>query len=344
MTALALLLLLSPFARAEDRAIAFGSDPRLEAVGAAELALGGKARGFVNPKDEYARRVAERLKPFAGHPALRLQAAFPKAFTFPDRDDIADRLTGDLRSTTEYFLPDPTTNLAGGVDKVEAWLAALRDLSAKADLPGLFEAERAQLDARAAPFRKSAEDARVVERIETYAGRRFDGIYRVTVSPFMDEERMLDSVWRRPDGTRELHTVVGASAGRRHSDYYFQERFPTALWHQLAHGLFDERVEKARADLETRTDGRREPCFGAWEQCVKENLVRAVTARLIEASAGPKAARRFLFNGDEDLYPMMPELLKRLKEYEADRAKYPTLDDFLPRLFDAFPRKETQAP
>ncbi|MBI3565929.1 MAG: DUF4932 domain-containing protein, partial [Elusimicrobia bacterium] len=162
------------------------------------------------------------------------------------------------------------------------------------------------------------------------------------VSPFFDEERMLDSVWRRPDGTRELHTVVGASAGRRHSDYYFKERFPTALWHQLAHGYWDAQVEAARADLAQRADGRKEPCFGSWEQCVKENVVRAVTARLIEKAGGPKAAKRFLYNGDEDMYPVMPELLKRLQEYEAQRDRYPTLDSFLPRFFDAFPKREAK--
>lgn len=337
---LAVLLTVSPAFAGE---VTFRADPRLEAVGAAELALGGKARGFVNPKDEYSKKVAERMKAFADHPALKLQAEFPKAFTFPDRDDIADRLTADLHSTTEYFLPDPTTNLAGGPDKVEAWLAALRDLSVKADLPGLFAQEKTELDARAEPYRKSAADLDVVKKIEAYAGRGFDGDYRITVSPFMDEERMLDSVWRHPDGTRELHTVIGASAGRRHSDYYFKERFPTALWHQLAHGLWDEKVEGARAELETRTDGRREPCFGAWEQCVKENLVRAVTARLIDQASGPRAAKRFLYNGDEDLFPVMPALLERLKDYEAHRDKYPTLDSFLPVLFDAFPKKKEKA-
>lgn len=335
---LVLALLAAP-AFAGDSSITFRADPRLEAVGAAELALGGRARGFVTPKDAYAEKVLARLKPFAGHPALKLQADFPKAFAYAERCDIADRLTPDLRSTTDYFLPDPVTALAGGTDKVEAWLAALRDLSAKADLPGLFASEQAELDARAEPFRKSAADLGIVKAIEDYAGRRFDGTYAVTVSPFMDEERMLDSVWRRPDGTRELHTVVGATAGRRHSDYYFKERFPTALWHQLSHGLWDERVEAARADLDARTDGRKEPCFGDWQQCVKENLVRAVTARLIEKASGPKAAKRFLYNGDEDLYPMMPELVKRLQEYEAHRDLYPTLDAFLPKLFEAFPKK-----
>lgn len=342
MTFLLALALLAAPARAADK-IVFRADPRLEAVGSVELALKNRARGFTDPKDDYSRKVLERLKPFADHPALKLQAAFPKAFTFADRCDIADRLTLDLRSTTSYFLPDPTTNLAGGPAKVEEWLGALSDLSAKADLPGLFASEKAGLDARAEPFLASARDLGVVESIEEYAGRRFDGAYTVTVSPFMDQERMLDSVWRRADGTRELHTVVGASAGRRHSEYYFKERFPTALWHQLAHGLWDEKVEQARAELATRTDGRKDPCFGAWEQCVKENLVRAVTARLIERASGPRAAKRFLHNGDQDLYPVMPELLDRLREYEAHRELYPTLDSYLPKLFEAFPKKDAQA-
>jgi hypothetical protein len=328
-------------ARAEGT-LSFRSDVRLEAVAAAEAAAGGRARGFVDPKSDYSREVAARMKPLRDDPAVKYQASLPKAFDFAARCDIADRLSLDLQSTTSYFLPDPTTNLAGGTDKVEAWLAGLRSLSAKADLPGLYAARRAELDALAEPFRKSAEDMKVVARIEAYAGRPVDSDYRVTVSPFFDEERMLDSVWRRPDGTRELHTVVGASAGRRHGSYYFQERFPSALWHQLSHGYWDERVEAARDDLATRTDGRKDPCFGAWEQCVKENLVRAVTARLMEQAGGPRAAKRFLYNGDEDLYPLMPRLIERLKEYEANRDKYPTLDAFLPRLFDVFPRKDAR--
>jgi hypothetical protein len=119
------------------------------------------------------------------------------------------------------------------------------------------------------------------------------------------------------------------------------ERFPSALWHQLAHGLLDSRVEAARADLDRRTDGRKEPCFGEWQQCVKENLVRAVTARLLELNVSSKAAKRFLHNGDQDLYPRMPQLLDALRVYEKNRDKYPTLDSFLPTLFQAFPDKKT---
>jgi len=337
IAALLLAALAAPASAGE--AISFRSDFRLEAAAAAEVAAGGRARGFVDPGSEYSRELAARVKPWKDDPAVAYQRGLPKAFDFAARCDIADRLTPALESTTSYFLPDPTTSLAGGPEQVERWLAGLRELSAKAGLPGLYEARRAELDALAEPFRRSARDAAVVAAIEAYAGRPFDGEYRVTVSPFFDEERMLDSVWRRPDGTRELHTVVGAGAWRRHRDYYFHERFPTALWHQLAHGYWDERVEAAREELATRADGRREPCFGSWEQCVKENVVRAVVARLIEKAGGPAAARRFLKNGDEDLFPLMPALIERLKEYEARRDRYPTLDAFLPRLFEAFPRR-----
>lgn len=341
MTAALLLAALAAPAAAGE-AITFRSDYRLEAAAAAEVAAGGRARGFVDPDSAYSKEVEARMKALRAEPAVAFQKSLPRAFDFAARCDIADRLTPLLESTTEYFLPDPTTDLAGGPEKVQQWLAGLRALSAKADLAALYAAHRAELDALSAPFRRSAEDAQVLSAIEAYAGRPFDGEYRVTVSPFFDEERMLDSVWRRPDGTRELHTVVGASAGRRHHDYYFRERFPTALWHQLSHGYWDERVEAARAELAARTDGRKEPCFGSWEQCVKENVVRAVTARLIEKSQGPGAAKRFLKNGDEDLFPRMPELIAKLQEYEAHRDRYPTLDAFLPRLFEAFPAKGTK--
>lgn len=319
--------------------VSFRSDYRLEAVAAVEVAAGGKSRSFVDPGSAYSKETAERMKAYRADPAVLFQKSLPKAFDFAARCDIADRLTPTLESTTDYFLPDPTTNLAGGPDKVQAWLSGVRDLAAKAGLPALYETHRAELDALAAPFQRSAQDLEVVKAIEAYAGRPFDGDYRITVSPFFDEERMLDSVWRRPDGTRELHTVVGASAGRRHHDYYFKERFPTAMWHQLSHGYWDEQVEAARADLATRTDGRKDPCFGSWEQCVKENVVRAVTARLMEKAGGPKAVRRFLDNGDEDLYPVMPKLIESLKDYEAHRDQYPTLDSFLPKFFAVFPKK-----
>jgi hypothetical protein len=36
----------------------------------------------------------------------------------------------------------------------------------------------------------------------------------------------------------------------------------------------------------------------------------------------------------------MPVLLERLKEYESQRDRYPTFDAFLPRFFDAFPKKK----
>lgn len=342
MTALLALLLLVPAARASEEAkIVFRADPRLELVGAVELMNGGHARRFVDPGGDYARAVRARLKPFKDDPAFKLQAAFPKAFDFPSRCDIIGRTRLDLRTTTFYYLPDPTVNAAGGREKIEDWLTALRGLETKAKMDEFFAQNRAALEARAEPYRDSARRHRVVRRIEDYVGRPFTGTYTVFVSPFMDRERMLDSVWPRADGSRELYTVIGADAGRWHRKYYLDERFPSALWHQLAHGLLDSRVEAAFPDdLARRTDGRREPCFGDWQQCVKENLVRAVTARLLELDDSPRAARRFLHNGDQGLYPLMPELLKSLQVYEKNRDKYPTLDSYLPILFQVFPEKK----
>lgn len=338
---LALLAGLAAPLRAENFSV--HADERLEFTGAVELASGGRAKRFVDPKDAYAAEARALLAPFKAHPALSLQAGFPKAFDFLARCDIADRLTADFETTTSYFLPDPTVMLAGGRDRVEPWLEAMAGLKKTAGFDAFYDRHRDELEARAEPFRKAAAEAKVLEAFEEYAGRKFDGTYAVRVSPYFDGEKMLNAVWPRAGGTRELDTIVGAEAGRKNPDYYFHERFPAALWHQFAHGYFDSGVEAARAELAARGDGRKEPCYGAWEQCVKENVVRAVTARLLARRVSEKAAKRFLHDGDQDLHPRMPELIERLKEYEGDRARWPTLDAFLPRLFEAFPLKEAGA-
>ncbi|MEQ1918871.1 MAG: DUF4932 domain-containing protein [Elusimicrobiota bacterium] len=233
--------------------------------------------------------------------------------------------------------------LAGGRDIVDRWLSARAELKKTSDFDAFYNHARAELEARAQPFRKAAAEAKVLEAIDSYAGRKFEGTYEVRVSPYFDGEKMLNSVWPRAGGTRELDTIVGTEAGKKNSEYYFHERFPAALWHQFSHGYFDASVEAARADLAARGDGRKEPCYGAWEQCVKENIVRAVTARLLARRVSDKAARRFLHDGDQDLYPKMPALIEKLKEYEGDRARWPTLDAFLPRLFEVFPKSEAGA-
>lgn len=328
----ALLLLLLPLA-AGAQPLVIEADARYELLGAAELAAGGRSKRFTDPKDEYAKAAKALL---AGKD-LSFQKSLPRAFDFVAQCDLVDRVTAEFAPATGNYLPDPTVALAGGKEKVEPWLAALGKLNAGAGFPAFFAAQKPGLDARAEPFRAAANDAKVLSAIEAYAGRPFDGSYRVVVSPYFDSERMLNSSWPRAEGGRELRTSLGASAGRKDPEYFFKERLPATLWRQLAHGYWDAKL--AAAGLDGRTDGRKEPCFGSWERCAQENVARAVAARLLALSAGEKAAQRFLNDGDQDFYPQMPRLLEKLKAYEADRARYKTLDEYLPRLLDAFPKK-----
>jgi len=319
--------------------LSFKADARLELIGAIELVSGARAARFVDPKDEYAAAARKLLKPFSGHPAVRLQAAFPAAFDFVERCELAHRLTPALEADAARFLPESSVTRAGGRAAVDAWFEALRDLSRASDFAAFFRSRRAALDKRAGKFREAAAAAKVLEDLEAYAGRPFDGTYEVRVSPYFDAERMLNAVWPSGGATRALVTVIGADAGGRDPEYYLRERLPGALWHQLAHGYFDASVEAARPALAGRHDGRATPSFGSWEQCVKEYVVIAVTARLLARSAGEAAQERFLNNGDADLFPAMPALIERLREFEGDRARWPRLAAFLPRLFEAFPAK-----
>jgi hypothetical protein len=72
-------------------------------------------------------------------------------------------------------------------------------------------------------------------------------------------------------------------------------------------------------------------CFADWNTCAGDLIVRAVSGRVEKAMFGrePRPPR-----GKRGEYERA--LNARLVEFEAQRGRYPTLDDFFPRLVEVF--------
>jgi hypothetical protein len=65
---------------------------------------------------------------------------------------------------------------------------------------------------------------------------------------------------------------------------------------------------------------------------VNESLVRVSVARYLRAARGDSAARREVAAQRARGFLWTDELFELFGEYERDRARYPTLDAFLPRV------------
>lgn len=343
---LAALVLLSPAAFAAR--IAVTNDVRLELAGAAQFLAPEDARpeGFSAPLIPYTAALKTALARFKDHPAVRLHAeAKMRSFNYSDRSQVLLRLSPppelSERLTVQYALADR----AGGAENLRRWLEALRDLSKASRFPEIYAKEITKLAAATDAFRAKESRQDYLGTLEAYAGLPLLGTYAVHLSPFAATGGVANVVAEREDGTMEISSVIGPELLESGFDFW-SRRVPGTLWHESAHGVLDG-LGDLYADRIARSAALHAPigwsCYGTWNQCVKEHVVRAVMIRLMAREISEEAAEEQLRFEKEAHYPYMRALLASLKAYEKDRARYPTLADYYPRLLEVFPAKPLPA-
>lgn len=339
--AIAALVLLSQPAFAGGR-ITVTTDPRLELAGAAQSLAPEDARpeGFAAPDIPYTRALRKGMARFKDHPAVLMHAEPGMlAFNFSDRSQVLLRLSDppllSERLTVQYALADR----AGGAASLRRWLDGLRELSKAARFPELFARERAKLEADAAAFRAKESSQDYLGTMEAYAGLPLIGTYSVHLTPFQATGGVANVVAEREDGSMEIASVIGPELLESGFDFW-SRRVPGTLWHESAHGVLDGLADLYAdriAESSALHAGIGWSCYGTWNQCVKEHVVRAVMVRLIAREISEEAAEEQIRFEKEEHYPYLRALLASLQSYEKDRTRYPTLADYYPRLLEAFP-------
>jgi hypothetical protein len=144
------------------------------------------------------------------------------------------------------------------------------------------------------------------------------------------------------DGRREVVPVISAwpdDAGAPSFD-----GAEDLLVHEVGHTFVGAVVDAQRPALEA--PGRRlyalvatqmrAEAYGSWPIVVEESLLRACVARYALAHHGPDAAEARLEEEAWAGFPWVRALYAALEAYEADRARFPTLVDFVPAIATAF--------
>lgn len=304
-------------------------DPRLELDGVYQLRSGSAPPvGFVLPPSEF-------TDGFVGTPS-----APPPAGSFFDRAQVLMRLGPAPELKGLERVPETIIAAAGGRAAVTAWIGALRALALVNE--AALKDEARLLAPAAEAFRVRLTSGGYISALEEYAGLPMPGPHRVMLSAFHTPGSIANAVIDRRDGGVEVDSLFGPDWTTGEPDFW-TPRVPGTLWHEQAHGVADP-----LADLWAEPIARAKPadasaiCYGQWRQCVREHVVRALMLRLMERELGPAAAteqRDFEKHGD---FRWLPAMEERLKEYENNRSKYPTLADFFPRLIEVVGVRDTE--
>jgi len=319
-------------------------DRRIELVSIV-MRLAGAEEYRMAPATGYVADVDRAFAPFANHPAITMTRALREqhgiAFDAPiglairldDRFELRD--ADGLRADDERWQ---------GVD-LAAYTAQLRAFATAARLDVFLAAHAAHFRAVEGALRTRLDAEHPVDWFDATFGVRARARY-VVVPGMLEGGGNYGPSTTLPDGTLEMYQVLGLGNVDAEGLPKIDDETVDLLIHEMAHSYVNPVIDRHQTAL-ARAGGQLFPlveakmtaqAYGTWLTMFRESGVRAVTVLYIRdhrgALAAADAARREVRNG----FVWTPELEALLQRYRRDRARYPTLDAFMPEIIGLFDR------
>lgn len=319
-------------------------DPRIELMSIVHL-LGGY---FLSTQADiaYKKQATTYFEPHQNHPVVELaQQLADKEFSFNSVPDTMLRLTDPVELIWRTDLIAETPKGLPGAAERDVFLSALRDFAQASDFNAFFDDHSEFYEAIAARIEPLVTPH--VRALETYVGDTV-GDWRVISGPLMHDGGFAVKLPRR-DGTNEAYALIGPeflSVGE--PSFGSELRIQDLIIHEFGHVVVNPLARQQPAEVaryESRFENLRKVMetqgYDDWPTVVNEHVLRAVTARIVAQTdseeAGIDAVAREVGKG----YIYVPSLFKRLRLYERDRARWPSLSAFYPELLRAFEKRIT---
>ncbi len=298
-----------------------GLDPRIEL---GEIAYWLHARPprpkIITPATtKYLERLATYFAPYERHPAVSLSALYaPPRLPTPSRG---------FHARAGILLRD---------SKTDPWIKKLRHFSKEARFKKFFSDNSRLYSKQIDKLRKRLREVKHIQRLEKYTGIPFKGTSEIILAPMLEAAGTMgsgaDIHIPSKDGLR-IHCLLSTLLLDDLDSGELPEDIPLRIWHETGHAVLDPLGNLHMKKIES---GRpKDEPLKTWAGDFKDLVTQAVTLRLFALSEGEESEARLLAYEDERDRAYLKPLLKRLKKYEKNRKKYPTLAEFYPEILTA---------
>lgn len=352
-TLLCITTVVLTFARAplmaQGSVLVIDVDPRVELFSIVQH-LGGRMNNHLPTR--YAREVQAHFAPFKEHRAVQLIRAM-----------VSNDLAWGIAATLGVAVgPLPAMRPLGvlptelalhpiSADTVALYVDAVRDFARVSGFQRFHDGHRSFHQSLAAATRENLGATDYLAEVESYWGAR-QAAYAIHLSPLMPAGGVGPRV-TRPDGTVEVHSILGA-AGVRDSVPTFgsPSSLSDLILHEFSHSFVNP-VTARNADAVSRWELLMSPVrnrlrladgLTTWPLTVNELVIRAFTANFTARTRGAVAAERFVHGQRRLGFVYLPRVREWMAEYEADRRRWPTFAAFYPTLIDKFATLATLPP
>jgi uncharacterized protein DUF4932 len=322
---------------------AFEVDPRIELISAVEALSrgGGEAEG-----SDYLAEIRSSFD--SRHPACRMFAEMTAAdwrhrhpslimFDFTDPPSLA------IDAHHDHYRNE------GKADAIARFLPLLRDFAERGRFMEFFARHGEFYASLAEPARRGFARKDYLPPVDAYLGLSRPHRYHFIMTPLYRGTSHHNVLYPRPSGVFDIYSINGHHGivnGVPDFNLKIDEMTHTA-WHEIAHTVVDEITQSHRAALlplaplyalMTGLAKNKYQGPAGWLHMVDEHVIRAITSRLAALHMSEAAGREALSLEKRDGFALVGPVYETLLEYEKDRARYPTIRDFYPRIVETLTR------
>ncbi|NIP42652.1 MAG: DUF4932 domain-containing protein [candidate division Zixibacteria bacterium] len=320
-------------------------DPRMELLGVVQYLSGYEERyDLITDFDfEYKFNQDFYFADYEKHPAVQKFAAMSMfGFSYDAPAAVMLHLSNPpeldvVTPFTEYLI-----NRAGGEENLMDFIQKMRDFARESKFNRFFEDNAEHYRTVTENVASKIKDKNYVDVIEDYYGIK-NHSYNIILALLFHPGGFGPRI-ERGDGSYDVYNICGPKGVDTGIPHFGTEKdFKYLAWHEFGHSFvnpltskYEEQVEKYSKLIGPIENQMASRAYPSWPVIVNEHVVRAVTTRLAFIYDGDKEGRRALNSERGNGFIYIYKLVDKLEEYENNRDKWPSLDDFYPELLSVF--------
>lgn len=325
-----------------EAAIAAAVDPRVEFMAAVARVAGFDEYRMANASSPYSAKVDALFAPHASHRAFEQMRAMRKrkglsydavmslALHVGAPPLLVERVNFDARPPRldARLEPAPTREL----------LASLRDLAARVDWAAFAASQKQLYDTAASRLAQRANQVPAIPWFDRTLGMRAGASYQLVPGLLNGGQNYGVGVQFLDGSPEEIRPVIGCWKWDAQGLPEYGDSVTELVAHELCHSYTNAVVDTHAADFKqvgeqlfamTAKQMERQ-AYGTWKTVMYETVVRALVVRYLHDTLGAEASARQAADDVKRGFSWVPAVAAAFDAYDADRAKYPTIDTFVP--------------
>jgi len=316
----------------------FSVDPRIELFHTMEVLAGVPLTNFIDL--DYKQKMAAAFAPFKEHRLFAYLAKNPlygKLFNTIDGPIwFMIHMTPELDWRKDIEVPEMQN---GALDSLRI---LMKDFSLKANYAAFFNSNSDLYQISLATLVYNLPDFDEKNRLMDYCGAKDKKQVQFNVIlNFLGWGNFSPRIFKK-DGA-ELYAVISPEKTAIRVPTFDLHGLYRLLWHEFAHSFANPAIEKVQDQFEPMShllepirESMKAQAYHSWPVVVQEHLTEAIACRMAALKFGEDAADMNYFRYQKGMrWIYLTPLISALKYYESNRAIYPTLDSFMPKIVEA---------